>query len=331
MPVILTVKEVEQQSNEVFGQFGEKWKKYARINVRLPHESSEALMNCGVGKYMVCAAMGESLEEKIEVLRKYRYKYDIVTCDKGFGVLMENGIKPDFVMICDSNIPFRWLEKYIDDTEGIKLLCTPYANIEWTTVWKGKRYYYVSKDAIQTEAIFQEIFGEETRIIPASSNVSNAMLVYFLTLDGSQPINWGAYERYFLVGYDYGWRPTGKYYAFSDPKPKRYYMSHRTMLDINHDPFFSSENLIFSAKWMYSYLSVFKSPVMNCSNRGILDITRYADLEKELSRINSDRRLQAEIKNRFQKVEDSNTLYKMAFNSFNELKKNLILKREVLV
>jgi hypothetical protein len=161
MSVILSAKEVEQQSKEVFAQFGEKWKHYASLNVQLPHEPSDALINCGIGKFMVCAAMGESLEEKLPILLKYRYKYDIITCDKGFGELLEHGIKADYVMICDTGIPYHWLEKYVDETKDVALLSTPYANFEWTSAWKGKRYFYVSKDAIQTE----EIFGKVTKIL----------------------------------------------------------------------------------------------------------------------------------------------------------------------
>ncbi|MEA3279475.1 MAG: 6-hydroxymethylpterin diphosphokinase MptE-like protein [Thermodesulfobacteriota bacterium] len=324
MGVILSAKEVEIQSREVFGQFGKRWQEFAKINVQLPHEDGNALNNVGLGKFLVCAAMGESLEENIDVLRKYRYRYDIVTCDKGFGILMEQGITPDYVMICDTNIPYRWLEPYVEETANIKLIATPYANIEWTNKWKGKRYYYISKDAIQTEQIFGEIFSLDPRLIPASSNVSNAMLVYFLSVDEkNQPVNWGGYEKYYLVGYDYGWRPTGKYYAFNDPKPKRYYMNQRTMLDLNGDPFLSSENLVFSAKWMYSYLTTFNMPVMNCSRRGILDYTRLSVLEDELKKINPNKSLGKELKRLHTVAEGHKINFDTSLNDFMKFKSKL--------
>jgi hypothetical protein len=325
MSILLTTTEVERQSKQVFGQFGEKWRSYAKINVRLPHKSGNDLANCGVGKFMVLAAMGESLELNIEILRKYQRRVDILTCDKGFGTLLEQGIKPKYVMICDSNVPYKWLEPYIDDTEGITLIATPYANIEWTTKWKGDIYFYVSKDAINTEFIFMDVFGEDSRIIPASSNVSNTMLVYFLGVDDKTKVNFGGYEKYLLVGYDYGWSPTGNYYAFSNPTPKRYYMNHITMLDMNMEPYLTSENLLFSAKWMYSYLTSFNMPVINCSQRGLLDIPAKGNLEDMLKQINPDKSISKGVRKLFDNIYAMNIEYDKAMKNLKELRGGLTL------
>lgn len=325
MPIILSAKEVEEQSNQVFNQFGEKWIRQAKINVRLPHRNAKELMNIGVGKFLVCAAMGESLEKNIDILRKYRRRYDIVTCDKGFGMLLEQGIKADYVMICDSNILTKWIDPYWDDTVGVKLICTPYSNIEWTMQWKGDLYFYISRDAIKTEKIFLDIFGEEIHIIPASSNVSNTMIVLFLSIDEKSRANFAGYEKYILVGYDYGWRIDGKYYAFSDPKPKRYYMNHCTFLDIENEPFLSSENLLFSAKWLYSYLTTIKMPVINCSGRGLLDIPDRSDLEKELSRINPDKDIGKRLLTFYDEITNMNIIYDKAIKDFNKMRGGLAL------
>lgn len=324
MPIILSSKEVENQSNQVFDQFGEKWKKHAKMNVRLPFKDSAELGNVGIGKYLVLAAMGESLEDNIDVLRKYRFRYDIITCDKGFGTLLEQGIKADYVMICDSNIPYKWIEPYIEETQDVKLICTPYANVEWTHKWKGELYFYVSKDAINTEEIFGDIFGG-VRLIPASSNVSNAMLVYFLGVDDKTKINFGGYEKYLLVGYDYSWRRDGNYYAFSNPMPKRHYMCQNTMLDIKNEISFTSENLLFSAKWMFSYLTTINMPVINCSEKGILCIPRRNTLENELCRINPDKRIQREVKSKYDEINILNIAYEEQMKKFNHLREGLVL------
>lgn len=310
-------KDVVKQSQQVYGQFGEsKWIPYAKKNVQLPHRDTNELRNIGVGKFLLLCAMGESLEANIDVIKKYRDRVDIVTCDKGFKPLYDNGVIADYVMVCDCNILFHHIESHIDKTDGVKLLATPYANPSYTRNWNGDRYFFVNQDAIQTEKKFIEIFGKDVRVIPAGSNVSNAMLVFFTGADEYQNINWGGYEQYILVGYDYSWRPEGNYYAWGNPKPKRYYMNHRTVLDYNGDMVYTSENLWFSAKWAYSYITSFKLPVVNCSSRGLLHTGKEntGDLEQMLSGINPDPRS-------IQNVRDQYEMFKSATMNYQNSQK----------
>lgn len=289
MPVILNWKEVKAQSDSVFNQFGERWQKFAKENVKLPRKDIRDFRNVGVGKHLLCIAMGESTEEQIDIIKKYRDKVEIVTCDKGFKPLLEHGVKADYVMTCDTNVPFRFLDGALEETKGVKLLATPYANLEWTQAWKGDLYFYVNKDSLGTEKIFLNIFPEDTRTVPAGSNVSNAMLIFFTGSDGVDNTNYSGYEKYILVGYDYSWRPEGNYYAWSNPTPKRYYMSHRTLLDYKQNVILTSENLLFSAKWLFSYITAFHLPTVNCSDRGLLEIPYRNLLINELSGLDPSR------------------------------------------
>jgi len=284
----LTYKDTKKQSLAVFGQFGEsKWIPFAKENAKLPRRDIEELKGAGIGKFLVNVAMGASLEQDIEILKKYREKVDIVTCDKGFPLLLDHGIKADYVMICDCNVLFDRVKNYINESVGVKLICTPYANLEWTSAWKGDRYFFVNKDSIQTEKVFLEIFGKGMRVIPAGSNVSNAMVIFFIGVDEYSRINWGGYEKIFLTGYDYSWQRNGNYYAFSNPIPKRYYMTHRTILDKNGEWVFTSENLFFSAQWLLQYARAYDLPMVNCSRQGILTIPNQGNMENELKKINN--------------------------------------------
>jgi len=285
----LTYKDTKNQSLAVFGQFGEKvWIPNAKENAKLDHKDSNTLQNMGLGKILVIVAMGASLEDHIDTIKKYRGRFDLMCCDKAFVPLMEHGVKPDMVMICDANIPARHFETHVHATKDIKLFATPYANTLWTKSWLGDRYFFVNKDAINTEDIFMPIMGKGTRTIPASSNVSNAMVVFMNGSDETRRVNWGGYEKYLLVGYDYSWRPDGNYYAWSNPKPKRNYMHHVTCRDIQAQTVFTSGNLLFSARWLFDYCSLHKLPVTNCSGRGLLDIPFKSNLEKELASISAD-------------------------------------------
>lgn len=290
MGILLNWRQVKAQSDSVFNQFGELWQKNANINAKLERKDTKDFHNIGIGKRLVCCALGESLEENVETIRKYRDRVDVLTCDKGFQALLNHGVKADYVLLCDASIVFdKWIKDAINETKGVKLLATPYANPDWTTKWKGDRYFFINKDSIQTEKIFIKIFGEDIRVIPAGSNVSNAMLIFMTGADEDNNVNYSGYEEFFLVGYDYSWRPDGNYYAWKNPAPKRYYMNHRTLLDLNNDIIFSSENLLFSAKWLYSYISTFRLPVINCSNRGLLEIPHRGKLEDLIKNINPDR------------------------------------------
>lgn len=316
MAILLGRNEVKAQSEQVFSQFGDKWKLFARFNDKLKRENANDLRNSGVGKYLLLAAMGASLEDHIDIIKKYRDRFDICTCDKGFGTLLEKGIKADSVMICDCNIPFRWFKKYVDATEDVKLISTMYASPRWTSRWKGPKYFFVNRDAIRTEKNFTGYFKpDELRTIPAGSNVSNAMLIFWTGSDEFQNVNWGGYERYILTGYDYSWRHDGNYYAYANPEPKRYYMNHQTVLDITGRQVLTSSNLMFSAKWLYSYVTNFNLPVVNCSGRGLLDVNK-ADLEKTLEGITADKKMRDECRDAFEVAKQKRKEFEMAESDF---------------
>lgn len=321
MAILLNWKEIKAQSDSVFNQFGERWKEFAKENVKLPRRDCKELHNIGIGKQLLCLTMGESLAENIETIKKYRDRVEVLTCDKGFELLLEHGVKADYVLVCDTNIPFRWIENSIEETKGVKLLSTPYANLEWTQAWKGDRYFFINKDSLGTEKIFLQIFGEDMRLVPAGSNVSNAMLIFFTGSDEFENVNYAGYEKYILVGYDYSWRPDGNYYAWKNPVPKRHYMHHRTLLDMNGDIIFTSENLLFSAKWLYSYITTFRLPAVNCSQRGILDIPYRNSLVNELERLNPD--MIDNCKDHFEMMKHNYMAYGKSQELFEKSRKDL--------
>lgn len=321
MSGMLTYKDTKEQSHQVFKQFGKsKWIPYAKENARLKRYDPSELQNIGIGKVLVCVAMGASLEDNVDIIKKYRNKVDILACDKSFVPLLEHGIKADYVMICDSNIPARYYEKSILETQGVKLFSTCYANILWTKPWLGKRYFYINRDSIESEKIFIPIMKDKYKIVSASSNVSNAMLTFLTDCNEYSNVNWAGYERYLLVGYDYSWRPDGNYYAWNNPIPKRHYMNHRTVKDMNGDTVFTSENLLFSAKWLWQYVTTFGLPVINCSGRGLLDIPLRNSLEKELTALNPN-------KNVYEHIKDSFKSMQLAYQTFLQTKDMFELAR----
>jgi hypothetical protein len=318
-------KEVRNQSRQVWGHYGKKWLEHAEINAKLPRIPASAFINIGLGKTLLCVAMGESLEANIDTIKKYRDRFDILTCDKGFGKLLDHGIKADYVELADAAIDYdKWLKPYIDQTKGVKLISTVYANPAWTTAWQGEICFYMNKDAIASEKHFAPMFGDDMRVIPASSNVSNAMVVFMTGCDEYSRVNYSGYQRIFLIGYDYSWRPDGNYYAWDNPIPKRHYMAHRVMMDINGDVVWSSENLVFSAQWLTQYVNTFGLPVINLSGRGILDIPMRGNMEQQFSRLNADKRVPGIVGKMFKSVVETNAAFVNAEANFNKMREELI-------
>jgi len=325
MSKLLSTEAIRNQSKAVFRQFRDLWIENAKENSRIEgRRNSAELEHMGIGKCAVLVAMGSSLENSVEEIKKYRDRIDVICCDKAFMPLLDHGIKADLVIVADAGIPFEYMEKSWRETTGVKLVSTPYANPVWTKMWRGPKYFYINQDAIETESIFSVIMGKDTRIIPAGSNVSNAMISFLTDCGGQKNSNWGGYERYYLTGYDYSWQSKGNYYAWNDPKPKRFYMTHRTMLGFNGDVIHTSENLLFSAKWLISYITTFDLPIINCSEQGLLDIPLKGNLERELNKINPNPWMQRSIKDAYHSWKDTHYAAKRCENNFNSLREVLI-------
>lgn len=279
----LSAQQIEKQSLTAMEQSGEKWKKNAQRNGRvyqtsgIPHR--EFLFDAW-GRCLVAIGMGPNLEDEIETIKKYKNHpgIDIACVDKAFSVLIKNDIKPKYVFISDANVDYdKWCKPYIDKSSDITLVAGVTCNPEWVENWKGKKLFYVNKDAIHSEEIFSKISGCN-EVIPASSNVGNAILVFSFQILG--------YKEYLLVGYDYSWKPGANYYSQND-QPKRHWMRQHQGINLDNEVIYTSENLLFSAKWLGDfYNNTMKNAgvdVYNCSRANVSNIPNHS-LEKRLAK-----------------------------------------------
>lgn len=276
----LTEREVRQQSENAFEQWRETWDKNAKENGDLFKQnptSMQDLLHIGAGKTLLCVAYAPGLDNHLETIKKYRENeaWDIACVDKAFGVLVENGIIPEFCFVSDAGISYeKWLKPYEEASEQSILLACVTANTEYTAKWKGEKFFYVNKDNIQTEKRYMAISGV-TDVIPASSNVGNSVITFSTQAFG--------YDRYLLVGYDYCWGEDEKYYAQID-SDKRYWMGHAFVIDNVGRFCKTSQNLMFSAKWLNDYyvaMAQIGVPLVNCGGQGIAQMP-MTNLDKEL-------------------------------------------------
>lgn len=262
---MMTDSEVRKQSEAAFGQWRDQWDEHAKINGELLKKtgtSQKDILREGIGKQLIIGAVGYSLVEQIETLREAQKNSDIMAIDKSFGMMIDNGVMPKYVVLADANINYeKWCEPWIEQTKDIILIANVCSAVSWTLNWKGKVIFYVNKDNIQTEVRYSQLSGCY-EIIPASASVGNTAVVFATQILG--------YDRYLLIGYDYGWRADTKYYAFEDDD-KRYWMKHIHMIDIKGNLVYSSGNLDFAARWLTDFLQKFSFiPVFNCSDAGVI-------------------------------------------------------------
>lgn len=280
----LSTNEIVEQSKAAYKQWAEQWREHAKIHREMNIRTTFMdFANIGVGRALLLVGNGYSLEEEIETIKKYGHNVDIMVCDKALGHLLDHGIKPQYVVVCDANVSYeKYLEPWKDQISESILFINSCGNPEWTEqAWKSK-CLFVNMDAIDSQKEFGPLSGC-TNFLPAATNVSNQMLVLATQSSNAGRNNWFGYDKIILVGYDYSWTDDGHYYAFdNDADGKRQYMSHAHCLDRAFRPCYSSSNLIFSAKWLDDYVNGYRLPVVSGTKRTLLSTIPTKPLDKQL-------------------------------------------------
>lgn len=281
----ITKEQIFNQSKNAIAQWGEQWRKHSTYHKKYDMKPLEDFLGSGVGRPVLVVANGYSFEEEIEKIKLHRDNVDVFACDKTIGHLLDNGIKPDFCMICDANVSYeKYLAPYADQLDETILFQNVCGNPDWTDKgnWKD-RYFFVNKDVLSSEKEFGRLSGC-TNYIPAGTNVSNAMVIMLTQCDNDQRINFFGYDKLLLIGFDYCWQSDKSYYAFNkDGGGKENYMRHVYCVNMLGESCYSSSNLLFSAKWLDKYIAVFDLPVVQCTKRSILETKYKGEISEQMS------------------------------------------------
>lgn len=273
-----------KQSKTAYNQWCEQWRDHSIQHASFKHKSLDELANKGIGKAILAVANGYSFEENIEVIKKYKNNVDIIACDKTLGHLLDNGIEPTYVLVCDANVNYElYLEKYKDKLQNTILLINVCANPKWSKNgnWKDI-YFFVNKDVIDSHLEFSKLSGCYN-FIPAGTNVSNAMIIMLFQCDNEGKRNFFAYDKVLLIGFDYSWKANGKYYAFNDNgSGKDQYMCHAFFNSPTGEFCYSSGNLMFSKNWLTEYINTFSLPVVQCAKDSLLQLKLRGDLAYQM-------------------------------------------------
>lgn len=277
-------KLIREQSLAAYGQWAPQWREHCKAHKDLPKHSLEDFQNHGIGRAVLCVANGYSLEQNMATIKEHRENVDILCCDKTLGTLIDNGIFPDFCMVCDANVDYdRYMKPWEDKLTKTVLFNNVCGNPKWSQFDKWKNvYFFVNKDILGSEKEFSELSGCKN-FIPAGTNVSNAMVVLLTQCENNTPRNFFGYDKILLIGFDYSWKIDGKYYAYNETGDgKANYMRHLVGINREGDVCVTSGNLHFSAQWLDGYVKAFKSPVVQCSKNTILGVPVIADLDSQM-------------------------------------------------
>lgn len=280
----LSSDDIKKQSDSAYGQWAPQWRDHAKQHSKYEMKNFEDLRLTGLGKPLLLIGNGYSFEENIDLIKEYSGKIDILACDKTIGHLLERDIKVKYCMVCDANVSYeKYLEKYKDKLNETVLIMNVCGNPKFAENgnWKDK-YFFVNKDVLNSEKEFGEISGCPN-VIPAATNVSNAMLVFATQSDEKGRINFLGYDKLLLTGFDYSWKMGGSYYAFDKSAGgKQNYMRHALGWDSNGDFAYTSNNLQFSAKWLADYVKAFQLPVIQCGSETVTGLNLRGQLEKHI-------------------------------------------------
>lgn len=280
----MNTEQITQQSKAAYGQWAPQWREHCKIHSKFKMKPMTDFENVGVGKAVLCVANGYSFEENIETIKKHKDNVDILACDKTLGHLLNHGIKPTYVVVCDANVDYEtYLAPWKDQLKDTICFINVCGNPKWTEgiEWKDL-YFFINKDVLSSEKEFSGLSGCNN-FIPAGTNVSNAMVILLTQSDNEGRRNFFGYDKILLIGYDYSWRHGGKYYAFNETgDSKSDYMCHNYLVNQAGSFAYTSGNLAFSAQWLIGYQKTFRLPLVQCSKETILSDMPFGDLATQM-------------------------------------------------
>jgi len=267
---MLTGEQVKKQSEGAFSQWGPTWEKNAKLNgetFKAKGKSNFSIFGHGVGRHLICVAYGASLEDEVDKLKVKNPSVDIACVDKAFGYLLDHDVKPKFVFLADAGISYEEnCEPWLDQTKDMSLILNVCANPEWAKNWRGNVFFVVNEDNIKTQDIYSPLSGVN-ELVKASSNVGNSVIVY--------ANSYLHYDTYTMVGYDFAWGEDDNYYCNKDTD-KRWYMNHNQVLQPTGELVYTSNNLMFSVRWLSDYINVEIAPrkrkVYKTTKKGLLSV-----------------------------------------------------------
>lgn len=199
----------EKERNELLKNdpFLKLWEDNYYRNITMGHFSEErtkpVMFLVNTRKYsnvpVVLVAAGPSLDKNICYLKDKQQNCIIVCADVVLFKLLENGIKPDFVVNVD---PHESITRFFEnlDTKDLTFVCPTTTNPKTIQSWKGRIFYYNQTDILGTPK--GDTLKRITRSTEKWGSILNRYFVGATMLQFSTVFN---PSQVILLGYDFAY------------------------------------------------------------------------------------------------------------------------------
>lgn len=150
--------------------------------------------------YLVVGS-GPSLDDRLDSIRAVRDKLVLVSAGTGLGVLLRNGLKPDFHVELESDaVVFKVLSEFDPELlKSIPLIAPSHICPRVWTLFADQRFYF------KKESPTSEVFGRPAETIAdGTPTCTNAAFAIGLHL---------GFRKIYLFGTDYGFRSQARHHA----------------------------------------------------------------------------------------------------------------------
>ena len=175
------------------------------------HGSIQKLVGYGVNKTCIIVGASPALKNNVQYLKdiegEYRDDFILIAVNSATEYLLENGVKPDFIIAvdCDEFLWERDISKF--NREDLTLVCSPFLHPKAIKNWKGKMMFIpmgCPDEKLQWDVV--DLLGA-TMPVPGCGNAFNqAVYIAYMLMHC---------KNYIFVGSELSWKKKdgGKYYV----------------------------------------------------------------------------------------------------------------------
>ncbi|MEY2702363.1 MAG: hypothetical protein RLY43_996 [Bacteroidota bacterium] len=268
---------IESRNIRTMARLKDMWENNIVENKPLIKNDISLLWNdfCYVEGILVAA--GPSLKDSIvEIKERQRSSIytEVVAVDMAAKYLIDNGVKPDFVICCEAKAEAAKMFNYECD---VPLVCDVVTNPEIVKKWKGDKFFFImnnpSIDLDNNNQSFMErhksLSGVDTSLV-VGGNVGSAGLSFLLSVRNCKKVH--------LYGHEFSWKKDGDFYCggiHKDMAEKRIATEKQCNTlyerkDVKGNDVYTNLSLLTFLDWYRNAMKMFPNVIVNHTKAGLL-------------------------------------------------------------
>jgi len=199
---------------------------------------------------------------------------EICVVDMAAKYLIDNGIKPDYVICCESKPE---ASKMLDFDCDSPLICDVMTNPEIVKRWKGEKYFFISNNPCIDLDNHNQTFSERHKrlsgistMLTLGGNVGSAGLAFLLSVRNCR--------RLYLYGHEFCWEKDGDFYcggvqkemAMKRIKTEQQAGTLYEKKDINGKEVYTNLSLVTFLNWYKDIMNQYPDVIINRTGAGLL-------------------------------------------------------------